>query len=129
MSRSCNRRAHPFLALLGLAMLLAAGCESVAGSQYRFAEVRVLTTNQWGHPVSGIPVVLYTPGAQMGSGITRPETGEYVFTEVAAGSYGVAINPPGEWGLGAGASAHVDTLQIRQGERHEVTFVLYPVNR
>lgn len=128
MPRSLHRRAGPFAALAALLLLLGAGCDNLVRPQYRFSQVRVRTENQFGGPISGIPVVLYTPQARMGAGVTR-ETGEYLFTEVAAGSYGVAINPPPQWALGAGIPGHVDTLDVKQGSRHEVTFVLYAVNR
>jgi hypothetical protein len=128
MPRSMIRRGGPFAGLAALLVLLAAGCENLVKPQYRFSQVRVRTENQFGGPISGIPVVLYTAQTRIEAAVTR-ETGEYVFTEVAAGGYGVAINPPPQWALGAGVPGFVDTLSVKQGSRHEVTFVLYAVNR
>ncbi len=119
-----NRPARPFLAALSLVLLLAAGCADIVKPQYRFSQVRVRTTDQWGMGIPGTTVVLYTGAREMGRDITGPD-GEHVFTEVATGSYGVAIHPPHDYGVGAGEQAFVDTLHIEPGTRREVSFILY----
>lgn len=119
-----NRNARPFLAALSIVALLAAGCAEIVKPQYRFAQVRVRTTDQWGVGIPGSTVVLYTGAREMGRAVTNP-MGEHVFTEVASGSYGVAIQPPSDYGIGAGELGYVDTLHIAQGSRREVSFILY----
>jgi hypothetical protein len=117
-------RALPFFAALSLVMLLAAGCAEIVKPQYRFAEVRVRVTDDRGEGVGATPVTLYTGAYEMGKGLTNP-AGEIVFTEVAAGGYGVAIHPnPYLYEFGPGERNYVDTLHIAQGERREVTWVL-----
>jgi hypothetical protein len=119
-----NRTARPFLAALSMAVLLGAGCADIVRPQYRFSQVRVSTTDQWGMGIPGSTVVLYTGAREMGRGFTNTN-GEHVFTEVASGSYGVAIQPPSDYGIGAGEQGYVDTLTIQQGSRREVSFILY----
>ncbi|CAA9372109.1 MAG: hypothetical protein AVDCRST_MAG68-5624 [uncultured Gemmatimonadetes bacterium] len=119
-----TRKPRPFLAALSMVALLAAGCAEIVKPQYRFSEVRVRTTDQWEVGIEGSTVVLYTGSREMGRGVTNV-LGEYVFREVASGSYGVGINPPRNYGVGAGQVAYVDTLHIEQGSRREVSFILY----
>lgn len=126
MARTTHRNSRPFLAVLGLGLLLAAGCENLVHPQYRFAEVRVRTQDPSGEPVPDVPVVLYTGLRIMGRSTTGLD-GEHVFTEVAAGGYGVSISVPGGYSLRAGERPFVDTLTIQQGARREVTFVLQPM--
>lgn len=119
-----DKKTRPFLAALSLLVLLAAGCADIIKPQYDFSQVRVRTTDQWGTGIPGTLVVLYTGAHEMGRGTTGP-AGDYVFTEVASGNYGVAINPPTDYGIGAGELGYVDTLHIEQGSRREVSFILY----
>ncbi|HEX8451141.1 MAG TPA: carboxypeptidase-like regulatory domain-containing protein [Longimicrobium sp.] len=123
MPRSLHPRARPFAALLGLLLLLAAGCENLIHSQYDFAQVRVRTQDASGAPISNVEVVLYTGAAVMGRARTGAE-GEHLFPEVAAGAYGVFIGVPPEYTLRPGEREFVDTLTIARGARREVTFVL-----
>lgn len=118
-----NRRTQPFLAALALVLLLAAGCADIVKPQYRFSEVRVVITDDQGRGVPAAAVSLYNGAYQMGSGITGP-TGEHVFTEVAAGSYGVSIHPNPYYEFRPGDRNYVDTLRIGQGERRELSWVL-----
>jgi hypothetical protein len=85
MPRTFHRHARPFLALAGLVLLLAAGCENLIHPQYRFAQVRVRTVDPSGGPVPDVPVVLYTGLRVMGEATTG-RGGEHLFTEVAAGA-------------------------------------------
>lgn len=128
MPRTVRHRVRPFVALSGLVLLLAAGCENLIRPQYDFAQVRVRTEDTSGGPVPEVGVVLYTGLGIMGRAFTGAR-GEHLFTEVAAGSYGVSIAVPPGYTLPASALPYVDTLSIRQGARREVTFVLVPVGR
>ncbi len=116
-------RARPFLAALALVLLLAAGCADIVKPQYRFAQVRVVITDDKGQGVSAAQVTLYTGAYVMGQGITGP-TGEHVFTEVAAGAYGVAVHPNPYYEFAPGERNYVDTLHIVQGARREVSWVV-----
>ena len=119
-----NRNARPVLFAASILALLAGGCAEIVKPQYRFSEVRVRATDQWEVGVEGTTVVLYTGAREMGRAVTNA-TGEHVFREVASGSYGVAIHPPSNYGVGAGERAYVDTLHIQPGSRREVSFILY----
>lgn len=125
MPSSLHLRARPFAALLGLVLLLAAGCENLIHSQYDFAQVRVRTQDASGAPIPDVEVVLYTGAAVMGRAYTGAN-GEHLFAEVAAGAYGVFIGVPPEYALRPGEQAFVDSLTIVRGARREVTFVLNP---
>jgi hypothetical protein len=123
MRRTPSSDSRPFFAVLGLVLLLAAGCENLVRPQYRFAEVRVRIRDTAGEPVPDVPVVLYVGAGVRGEGRTG-SNGEHLFREVAAGGYGVAINVPPGYILGPGQLPSVDTLTIEQGARREVSFVL-----
>lgn len=76
--------------LCGLAGL---GCESWFIGAPEYASVSVLATDSSGTGIPGVSLELYTGARVMGYGVTDP-SGQYVFTDVPPGGYGVLLLKP-----------------------------------
>jgi len=82
--------------LIAVAALLAVcGCDAWLTSPSLYNRLRVTATQPTGEPLPGVALVLYTSARPMGYASTDT-TGEFTFTRVPQGNYGVqAVTPPG----------------------------------
>lgn len=78
-----------------IALLAVAGCDSLLTTPSLYNRVRVSATQPTGEPVPGVSLVLYTSARPMGYAFTDT-TGQFTFTRVPQGNYGVqAVAPSG----------------------------------
>lgn len=80
-------------AAVATALLLAAGCDSWLTRPSLYNRVQVVATQPSGEPVPGVSLLLYTADRPMGYASTD-SSGEFTFTSVPRGNYGVQATPP-----------------------------------
>jgi hypothetical protein len=85
--------------------------------------IRVLTTDQAGSPIGGVPLVLYTSQGLVAEGKTD-DRGVHDFVRVACGvQYGVRVDAPGLVVEGGGRT-FVDGIEVSHGDERTVSFQL-----
>jgi hypothetical protein len=110
-----------------LALLTALGCDSWLTRPSYYAQLDVITRDQSGSPMVGVPLVLYTGDRPMGYA-SSDASGHFLFTRVPVGVYGVKVERQtgGTYFLKPGDSdyAYRDQLSIGPGARDSLRFVL-----
>lgn len=91
--RIVNGRSVPILSACAAASVLVASCDEWLTKPSLYNTVRVVVQQPAGEPVPGAQLVLYTGQRQMAYATTGAN-GEFVFTRVPQGTYGVQATPP-----------------------------------
>jgi hypothetical protein len=106
-------------ALLALPLALAASaCSEFFTDPYEWGTVEVTVAFDTGEPVPGVDLVFFTGARLLDRGVTDEE-GRHTF----------GFGPPAPVGISASSSRHtpsfqVQTLRMREGDRHQVSFTL-----
>lgn len=108
------------------ALSLGVACDTSLTKPSLYNAVRVIVTQRNGVGVPGAGLVLYTGQRHMGYG-TTDSTGEFTFTRVPQGIYGVAAIPPDNYALietlvRAPSSNHADQLLVQGDTLKPVRF-------
>jgi Carboxypeptidase regulatory-like domain len=84
------------LGILSLVLLLAISCLApYGGAQSTGGRIRGTVMDSSGGAVAAVPVQLVNEATHATREVQSNENGEYIFIEVAVGTYEIAVNQPG----------------------------------